>query len=849
MDAGGVVICAGKEYSGAFSGCTFRSTAVYAVHGAAITLRSCAFIQCNPGITVSGTAAAAALHTCTLSNCSLGVIVERGGTLTAQSSRIDRAKGAVVVNGCHSRATLHCCVVDGGHSAADSHVAMAVRGGSLSLRSCTVREYTFAVFGAMRPALIEAHALCVSDCVQGFSLTSHARATVRGCEFDLLEEGADTPISLAAWLGPALGFPGHACMQLERSAVHGGATTGAITLRGARLAAHLCRFACSRDVVSTGDDGGRAVVTRCSGASLKPCFWSSSSTAHIRVNGGSFVSDETVCVAKLGATVVVVDCELRGRCVAVMTGVVSVTEASAWLHKCRIHDGVAGVHATLSNVRASDTDVADMHALVPEVDPITGCSLGISTGGGGFVCLGGEVHIRGGSVRRCKIGVVAEATGVGVVGVPLIPGAVSVKETEFADCARGMQVSFGSQVDVTSCVFRGPDWERGRWQRRDIGNPGQVDDRPLGIAYSEGAGGSVQGCTFEGFFHDVGVSGPGCPGVSIRRCTFLGTTDGGTSVLAKAATTIEDCTFSGACGVNASQGAVCSVRGCEFTEMTGEAVAAATGAAVTVSENTLFEDCMVGMVCRGPAKLAAQDCTMSEVVIGICMADGGGTLSVRRVTVDSTHFCVCCTARSGADSTVKLVDSSFSGEDAAVVLGDIAVRAMVLRCKVSNAHTGVIAAGRVAVKVRGCTITKCDRGVLVGDTKEDVMDECVVCGASGRRALVAAWQALLDVQAGRRQAGRCSHEGAVARMTLADGTVSDCGDVGVVVHPSGHLAASTVTVRACTVGIWVESLAERSTFSECEVVGCITGVLGQRRASTDEAVPVEREEVVGVHVR
>ena len=38
MSAGGIVVCAGPRYYGGFEKCHFRDTALYAVHGAHVTL-------------------------------------------------------------------------------------------------------------------------------------------------------------------------------------------------------------------------------------------------------------------------------------------------------------------------------------------------------------------------------------------------------------------------------------------------------------------------------------------------------------------------------------------------------------------------------------------------------------------------------------------------------------------------------------------------------------------------------------------------------------------------------------------------------------------------------------------
>lgn len=80
-------MCAGPQFSGSFRNCTSLSTALYAVHGSAITLRSSSIRCCRVGIVLSGQATIATLDSCTICCCLNSIIAEAGAT--------------VKMNGCH----------------------------------------------------------------------------------------------------------------------------------------------------------------------------------------------------------------------------------------------------------------------------------------------------------------------------------------------------------------------------------------------------------------------------------------------------------------------------------------------------------------------------------------------------------------------------------------------------------------------------------------------------------------------------------------------------------------------------------------------------------------------------
>lgn len=74
--AGGVLMCAGPDFSGTFDACTFDQCTLYAVHGAHVGLHYCLFERCAPAVVATGAATAAHFTGCFFKNCQTGPIAD-----------------------------------------------------------------------------------------------------------------------------------------------------------------------------------------------------------------------------------------------------------------------------------------------------------------------------------------------------------------------------------------------------------------------------------------------------------------------------------------------------------------------------------------------------------------------------------------------------------------------------------------------------------------------------------------------------------------------------------------------------------------------------------------------------
>lgn len=106
---GGIIVCAGADYSGTFQNCTFKETRLCIVHGAKAHLRHCAFTGAPFAVVASSRGTAVTLRECALVRCGCGVIAEDGATLHAHSVRFDSVFRAVHVHGDAGPAAAHAC--------------------------------------------------------------------------------------------------------------------------------------------------------------------------------------------------------------------------------------------------------------------------------------------------------------------------------------------------------------------------------------------------------------------------------------------------------------------------------------------------------------------------------------------------------------------------------------------------------------------------------------------------------------------------------------------------------------------------------------------------------------------
>lgn len=831
---GGVVICAGPQHSGTFQNCKFDDTAVYIVHGAAAMLHHCRFFACQPGLTASGGATAATLASCTFDGCPTGIVAECGASVIAHGCRLTRTSAAVVSNGPGTRVTLQHCVIANDLAGARVGTAATARGGTLLLRSCRLQGFTIALTAIGRTTSVEADTVTFTDSPQGAMLSTYSRAAFRRCTFLCDRSGPKVQIPMAVFLGTRDGVNGGGRAQLERCRIKRGTVRGISLQDDGAVAARLCRFDCTEEVLASGRHGGHAALAHCTGVSTgtRVCVRIESPAGLLRLDGGSYEGSTVACLAERGARLSAAGCELSSRGVRGDGGVVIVREkACARLSWCHIHNGCAGVQATDSTVHATEVSVCDIQVR-PIVSPgHEGPRRGQAPDAVAYHISGGSTVVKGGSVEHCSIGLSAKGGTA-----PL-----TLEGVMFRDCVRGMEITSGVRADVVECEFRGLKRECKRGVLQDLRCTDRLSDFMTGLVLAGCGSSSVRRCVFEGHHCDIAASSP--HGIVIQDCQFTGGDTKGVCVEAEGVVLVEGCSMTGAEGVRAQRGATCTIRRCRLVGMTGDCITANECSSVKVLGDTTVNGTADGLVARQNSKLEVLDCHITGVLMGILSFAGGCVLTAERVTVSASVIGVCAHSRTGTPVDVKLIDSEFSGVQAGVHVADTGGSVAVVRCRVSGGHTGIYLGGAVRGRVLESVITRCAIGVVVGETDEDVEQVCEVCGVRGKAALVRAYQALLGTAAA---SGRCAHDGCVARATLVRVDVEACSKWGVAVLPHGCAAAQNVTARACGIGFFVRVAGKSSTFEECRAIGCMYPVNGRRHVSANDDSMVLPEVLSGV---
>lgn len=187
------MVCCGPEFSGTFHKCKFKKCTLYAVHGAAVTLRGCDFHQSNPGAVAHGPATSLSLQSCAFSACMTSITAEAGASVNAvdcssahpKVDRRTRNSGSTIV--VHSGASVTCtgCAFEG------SMLAQGNSGGTLvpastgvhatdaraELRVCTLKCFRVGVCSIGRTSAVELHA-CQMSAVVLAGVITHGRGVL-----------------------------------------------------------------------------------------------------------------------------------------------------------------------------------------------------------------------------------------------------------------------------------------------------------------------------------------------------------------------------------------------------------------------------------------------------------------------------------------------------------------------------------------------------------------------------------------------------------------------------------------------------------------------------------------------
>lgn len=831
-------MCAGTRFRGTFQNCTFRSSSVYSVHGATITLRRCRVRSSHPGLTASGGATSATIVECSFQRCFTSVAVEQGAEVAVHTCFLRRSGAAVTVHGLRSHASLDSCELSGAVEDGCGHTGIAARGGSALLRSCVLSGFHTGALGIGSTTSIELHRTVVTGgSTSTVVLMRGARALGRACRLSVGEglcagddDGPDSDDEDAAVVvGASPGSPllGNARMQLEQSSVFKQGGRGVAVADGSMVDMYRCEVEASREAVYS-VFASVATLTQCIAHSQYICLAAEQEGAKVSLIGGCYVGSSTACLVKESAVVTAVDCELRGLNVPEARGVVTVAiEAEAWLLRCHVHGGVSGVMAAEATVHAVDTIVSDVLTTVPQQCGPRPEDVRVS-GGAGYFFIGGRATVRSGRVERCVLGLEVQSERGR-------DGGVTAEEVQFVDCVVAMEVIGHSEVDMTRCDFKGPRRDRGSVPPADLRNDRYSRESETGVAFRGHKRGSVTACTFVGYVHSAVVTSQG--GVVISGTSFTVAGECAWGVLGTGVFTVEGCAFVGVGegpklhGVKTLKQAECVIRSCSMEGLRGESVQADMQSSVRVLETVISCGGAHGLVVSKEASLAAQDCQLSVSGTGVRVE--GGVFSGKRVSIDAGRTGLTADPPPDTVAEVKLVDSKVDGGHIGVCGEGPSLDLSLLRCHVLDCCNGVVLRGGASARVKGSQVVECQVGVQVGDSGGDLAAECCVCGRRGDRARRDAVRVLSEHRGATVAGAACAHTGAVTHARMEDVEVIGCGHDGVVVHPHGHVRVDGALVWGCGTGYRMHYVAVRSEFRRCKAVECDTGAVALQRSSTD----------------
>lgn len=161
--SGGSLVCCGSDFRATFQDCTFESCTVYAVHGAAVTLRACTLREGLTGLVAHGAGTAALLDSCTFDRCFNGFTAERGAAVTAVRCCCNHTRAFLLAHDPGTHAACADCSFSGVVTRTDRlarGVGAETYGARVSLRSCTIQNFMFGVVAHGRTAVVE-----VEECV------------------------------------------------------------------------------------------------------------------------------------------------------------------------------------------------------------------------------------------------------------------------------------------------------------------------------------------------------------------------------------------------------------------------------------------------------------------------------------------------------------------------------------------------------------------------------------------------------------------------------------------------------------------------------------------------------------
>lgn len=311
-----------------------------------------------------------------------------------------------------------------------------------------------------------------------------------------------------------------------------------------------------------------------------------------------------------------------------------------------------------------------------------------------------------------------------------------------------------------------------------------------------------------------------------------------------------------------TQACQASIDRCSFVECHGEAAAVGVqGHSKVYIAQCDFWGCATGVSASGGANINVSGTIMRHTDRCVVLQGPYWTFSATGCKMEHAAVMVegryCVSDSACMDRSLTLTDCQLSGAGMAVRVLGPGIFGKLERCCISKCDIGLYMADLVAMQILECGVDACRWGVMVGRNQLDAMDACVACKREGQSAWAVARRAVQCEGApvpgvgGWQGRARCAHDGAVSRLHMVSGEVTNCR-YGVRVNEFGLVHARRVTFRKCTKAVSAVYLerdrpAVSGALGELEFTDCVVSQCGKGelmivwpRGADDEGGCVER---------
>ena len=849
--AGGTLVCSGGDFAANFQGCAFAGCSLYAVHGAAATLRQCAFTNGLPAAVAHGPGTALHLHACTLENCPSDITVERGAIVTAAHCRSSGCVCSLIARDTGTAVSYQDCTFSG----LNEGPGITAEGSLVRLRRCSVQGFVQGVVAAGRGAALELHGCDITASLHTVSSRDGAVVLLRQTHLLVrVRRGDVCPPLETCGAQACVACPVGDCssdggvVQLERCTLSApGREQHAVAVHSSAATLLLCKVSCGGNGVTVNVSGGAAALSHCSVQSMRSVALSvEQPNCVIRVTGGQVEGWQCAAIAENEGRLIMRDAVAAGiQGAAAMSAIGVRLGATASLRRCAVRTARTGVVVVRAAVHATDVTVSGIVNAADYRGEEDLCSTG-------FRQFGGTLSVVRGSVTGCVVAACVSTE----LGDSTPPSAVYDGVT-FDGNGIGICVCDGGDiaVKVMRCTLRGSGSAAAA--RRALA--GFKPEQTAVLATGCNVALAVQDCTFRGHQRDFLVDS--CS-TDVSGCTFFGGVGEGPNFQITGSGTVWDCRFEGAPGgvvlrggsEHMDHGGVdhAGMHGCTFQAGVATGVLICEGAKATIS-TCRFSGCKRAIFARRDVTVTVRDSDCTGADVGLDVYDATA-VRAERLTFSGCEQAVTVESRRAQRATqptvTTLVDCVATGSDrGAVVTLSSGVEVHMRGCTVEDSRVGLSVEPGSSMRAVATRMTGCRVAASVGFPESMLGERCRVCGMSGEAAVARAWRALRAAGPGGVQGAACAHAGAVAVLALQDVVMSDCA-IGVQARGCGRVAARRLDVQGAAGAYILTRIGAAHVFEECTASGgAAPAVQCERVLGPEQRYKVEPEACVGIEVR